>query len=231
MSKVTSILERETLGTGQNRNVCRKLSLEPQKAFSLSEVIAQKGPWKGVGSAAGMSHPLPSWERLWQQPEKEAPQMGLSKGQGGHQSGGWKDAREATGASSSGGQGQSAPRGRGQAVTGRQVAGSTALTRRRSRADLSRNWRWLWSTRASCEPGGAAPLRAPRPRGRGRGPGRPLTPCSLALSITHTRAPPAATRPSQEETRGEGDINRERAKGQTPHPRPRAHTGRNRNIT
>ena len=58
-----------------------------------------------------------------------------------------------------------------------------------------------------------------------------LTPCSLALSITHTRAPPAATRPSQEETRGEGDINRERAKGQTPHPRPRAHTGRNRNIT
>lgn len=75
--------------------------------------------------------------------------MGLSKGQGGHQSGGWKDAREATGASSSGGQGKSAPRGRGRAVTGTQVAGSRALTRRRSGADLSRNWRRLRNTRAS----------------------------------------------------------------------------------
>lgn len=113
------------------------------------------------------------------------------------------------------------PRAGGDAETGGRQHGSDTPA---ERADLSSNWRRLRSTRASCEPGGAAPLRAPRPRGRGRGPGRPLTPCSLALSITHTRAPPAATRPSQEETRGEGDINRERAKGQTPHPRPPACT-------
>ena len=81
--KVTSILEGETQGTGRNRNVCRKLSLEPPKAFSLSEVIAQEGALDGGGGVRpGMSHPLPSRERLWQQPEKEALQMGLSKGQG-----------------------------------------------------------------------------------------------------------------------------------------------------
>ena len=52
--KVTSILERETQGTGRNRNVCRKLSLEPPKAFSLSEVIAQEGALeRGVGGGCG----------------------------------------------------------------------------------------------------------------------------------------------------------------------------------
>ena len=113
------------------------------------------------------------------------------------------------------------PRAGGDGETG----GWKAVKRRGGPAHLGRNWRWLRSTRASCEPGGAAPLRAPR--GGGRGPGRPLTPCSLARSITHTRRPGLR----REGTRGEGGINRERAKGQTPHPRPRARTGGNRNVT
>lgn len=70
-----------------------------------------------------------------------------------------------------------------------------------------------------------------RPRGRGRGPGRPLTPCSLARSITHTRARPAAARPPPGGDARGGRHQSGKQRGKTPNPRPRAHTGGNRNIT
>lgn len=111
---------------------------------------------------------------------------------------------------------------------GRQVAG-----RLRSAAEPGPSGQELAvAAEHTCEPRAwrGRPLRAPR--GGGRGPGRPLTPCSLARSITHTRAlGPRRPYLRREETRGEGGINPERAKGQTRHPRPRAHTGGNRNVT
>ena len=55
--------------------------------------------------------------------------------------------------------------------------------------------------------------------GRGRGPGRPLTPCSLARSITHTCARPAAARPRPGgDTRGGRHQSGESKGANTPPP-------------
>lgn len=70
-----------------------------------------------------------------------------------------------------------------------------------------------WPGRPRCAP----------PGGLGRGPGRPLTPCSLAPSITHTRLPPR--RSPGESTCGGRHPSRKTAEGHAPPPPtpPRAH--------
>lgn len=74
------------------------------------------------------------------------------------------------------------------------------------------------------------PLRAPR--GGGREPGSRLTPCSLAQSITHTRARPVAAGPPPGGDPRGGQHQSGKSQGtNTPPPPTGEHTGGNRNIT
>lgn len=170
MSKVTNILERETQDTWQNRNVCRKLSLEPPRAFSLSEVITEEGALEVGGGCSRDVSPAAlagairaaAWEG---EAGSSCSSDGALKGTGVPPKrqmerfpGGWWSLTLRWAGAERPPERPKEPRAGGDGETGGRQEGSDTP---RSRADLSRNWRWLRNTRASCEPGGAAPPRAP----------------------------------------------------------------------